>query len=142
STSPTRRPAAEPRIICGAAGQPFARPSPRHRDLIALVEAGAPVACAPDASPSARARFLPMTMRPGLLVPLLVLACLAPGAVQAQGLASPFGTVSQRVDSTTIGVEYYRPAVRGRAIFGSLIRWGRLWTPGANWATTLEVNHD
>lgn len=73
---------------------------------------------------------------------LVLLASLAPGAVQAQGLASPFGTVTQRIDSTTIAVEYYRPSVRGRAIFGALVHWDRLWTPGANWATTLEVNHD
>jgi len=82
-----------------------------------------------------------MAIRPGVFA-LSLLVLPAPRAVEAQGLASPFGTVSQRVDSTTISLEYYRPSVRGRAIFGSLIRWGRLWTPGANWATTLEVNHD
>jgi hypothetical protein len=61
---------------------------------------------------------------------------------RAQQLASPFGTVSQRIDSTTMTMEYYRPSARGRAIFGRLVRWGEMWTPGANWATTLEVNRD
>jgi hypothetical protein len=60
----------------------------------------------------------------------------------AQSLASPLGTVSQKVDSTTISVEYYRPSVRGRRIFGAMVGWGELWTPGANWATTLEVTRD
>jgi len=61
---------------------------------------------------------------------------------RSQALASPFATISQKVDSTTITVEYYRPSVRGRAIFGRLVPWGTLWTPGANWATTLEVDRD
>ena len=65
-----------------------------------------------------------------------------PGSAPAQSRASPFGTVSQLIDSTTITVEYYRPSVRGRAIFGRLVKWGEVWTPGANWATTLELNRD
>jgi hypothetical protein len=64
------------------------------------------------------------------------------GTARAQSLASPFGNVSQRIDSTTITVEYYRPSARGRKIFGGLVRWGEVWTPGANWATTLEVTRD
>ena len=59
-----------------------------------------------------------------------------------QALASPFATVSQKIDSTTITVEYYRPSARGRTIFGRIVRWGTVWTPGANWATTLEVDRD
>ena len=50
--------------------------------------------------------------------------------------------VSQKIDSTTITIEYYRPSARGRNIFGSLVRYGELWTPGANWATTIETNRD
>jgi hypothetical protein len=69
----------------------------------------------------------------------VVLLALVPAGSNAQSLASPFGTVSQTVDSTTITVDYYRPSVRGRQIFGRLVRWNELWTPGANWATTLEV---
>src|SRR5881397_3296849 len=64
------------------------------------------------------------------------------GRAPAQGLASPRGSVMQIVDSATVTVEYYRPSMRGRAIFGRLVRWGDLWTPGANWATTLEIDRD
>ncbi len=78
-------------------------------------------------------------MRRFALVPLLAL--IAP-RLGAQGLASPFGSVMQKVDSTTVRVEYYRPSVRGRNIFGAQVRWGVTWTPGANWATTLDVDHD
>src|SRR5690349_15103879 len=65
-----------------------------------------------------------------------------PIAANAQALASPFSTISQKIDSTTITVEYYRPSVRGREVFGRLVKWGQVWTPGANWATTLEVDRD
>ncbi len=77
----------------------------------------------------------------GITVALL-LAVVSGSPAHAQSLASPFGTVSQRIDSTTMTVEYYRPSARGRTIFGRLVRWGDLWTPGANWATTLEVSRD
>ena len=73
---------------------------------------------------------------------IALLIVVLPSVTTAQALASPFATVSQKVDSTTITVEYYRPAVRGRVIFGKLIPWGTVWTPGANWATTLEVDRD
>jgi hypothetical protein len=71
---------------------------------------------------------------------LLILA--SGGTAGAQSLASPLGAVSQKVDSTTITIEYYRPSVRGRRIFGGIVGWGEVWTPGANWATTLEVTRD
>lgn len=72
----------------------------------------------------------------------LLPAIIPSSAAGAQGLASPFGTISQKIDSTVITIEYYRPSARGRTIFGGLVRWGELWTPGANWATTLEVTRD
>jgi hypothetical protein len=60
----------------------------------------------------------------------------------AQVLASEPAKVVQTVDGTTITVEYYRPVARGRELFGGLVEWGTTWTPGANWATTLEVDKD
>ncbi len=55
-------------------------------------------------------------------------------------LASQFATVSQDVSGTTITVEYYRPLARGRTLFGGVVKWDDWWTPGANWATTLETS--
>lgn len=54
--------------------------------------------------------------------------------------ASEKATVSQTVDGTTIAVEYSRPSARGRELFGALVPWDVVWTPGANWATTLELS--
>jgi hypothetical protein len=53
---------------------------------------------------------------------------------------SQHGTVSQTVGSTTITIEYDRPVARGRTLFPGVVSWGSTWTPGANWATTLEVD--
>jgi hypothetical protein len=68
---------------------------------------------------------------------------LAP-ALAAQIRASELASVSQTVDGTKISIEYSRPRARGRdAIFGTKnVSWDEVWTPGANYATSLETNHD
>jgi hypothetical protein len=71
-----------------------------------------------------------------------LLLSVGAGPGEAQVFASEHGVAAQTVNGTTFTVEYYRPAARGRELFGKLVRWGREWTPGANWATTLEVDHD
>jgi hypothetical protein len=74
---------------------------------------------------------------------LLGVLLLAPAALAAQVRASERGSVSQTVDGTTITIEYSRPVARGRdSLFGKVVHWGDVWTPGANWATTLEVDKD
>lgn len=62
-----------------------------------------------------------------------------PTAATAQIRASERSTLTQTVDGTVIRLDYARPRLRGRApIFGKVVKWGEVWTPGANWATTLE----
>jgi hypothetical protein len=59
----------------------------------------------------------------------------------AQQRASERGQVTQIVNGTTITVDFSRPSARGRAeLFGGVVHWGEMWTPGANYATTLEVD--
>jgi hypothetical protein len=73
-----------------------------------------------------------------------LVCCVAlgtPVALSAQVRASERGSVSQTVDGTVITVDYSRPQARGRdQLFGRVVHWGDVWTPGANWATTLEVS--
>src|SRR5512143_2421518 len=70
-------------------------------------------------------------------------SCVALSPAGAQGRLSEKGLVSQTVGNTTITVEYYRPAARGRAdLIPGVVHWGQWWTPGANWATTIEVDRD
>ena len=77
-----------------------------------------------------------------LLVASLSLCLLAPNA-DCQLLASEPGAVSQPVDGTKLTLTYHRPRARGRTgVFGTTVRWGETWTPGANFATRLEVSKD
>ena len=71
----------------------------------------------------------------------LALLLLVPAGLSAQMRASERGSVSQTIDGTVITIDYSRPQVRGRdSLFGGVEKWGAVWTPGANYATTLEVN--
>jgi len=66
-----------------------------------------------------------------------------PSIGSAQIRASERGVAAQTVDGTTITIDYARPQVRQRdSIFGGVVHWGEMWTPGANWATTFTVDKD
>lgn len=69
---------------------------------------------------------------------------LAPSVAFAQIRASELGSVSQTIDGTKITIDYSRPRARGRdTLFTKFdMKWGFVWTPGANWATTIDVDHD
>lgn len=73
----------------------------------------------------------------------LLLCALVPLDLIAQVRASELASVSQTVDGTVISLEYSRPRIRGRkAVFGDEVKWLEVWTPGANWATTLDLTKD
>lgn len=55
---------------------------------------------------------------------------------------SQHGSVSQHIADTTITIEYNRPVARGRELFGSLVPWGRVWCPGADTCTSIELTTD
>ena len=57
-------------------------------------------------------------------------------------MSSERGSVSQIVDGTSIEVNYGRPRLRGRIAFGGVVHWGEMWTPGANFATTIRFGKD
>ncbi len=78
-----------------------------------------------------------------MILRTIAIALLAvPLPLAAQVRASELATMSQVIDGTRITVEYSRPRARGRTtLFGTkFVRWGETWTPGANWATTLDVS--
>ena len=65
------------------------------------------------------------------------------GTVEAQIVASERSTLSQTIDGTVITIDYARPSRRGRdPLFGGVMPYGEIITPGANMATTLEVSKD
>jgi len=83
-----------------------------------------------------------MTRRPAPYVLLtLFVAPLIAGDASAQWIpASQHGSVTQRVGLTDIAVSYNRPVARGRRLFGELVRWGHIWHPGADSATTITFS--
>ena len=55
-------------------------------------------------------------------------------------IKSQRGTVTQRIATTDISIDYGRPVARGREIYGSLVPYGRIWHPGANDATSMTLS--
>jgi tetratricopeptide (TPR) repeat protein len=53
---------------------------------------------------------------------------------------SPKGHLSQVVGNTLIEIDYERPAVRQRVIFGELVPWNQLWRTGAGKCTRISFD--
>jgi hypothetical protein len=76
-----------------------------------------------------------------LVAAALIAWPLADGGAQVR--ASERSGLTQTVNGTVITVDYSRPRVRGRSpVFGKVVEWGEVWTPGANWATTFDFTRD
>ena len=55
---------------------------------------------------------------------------------------SPLQTVTQAFGLGEIKVEYSRPSIKGRVVFGELVPYGKMWRTGANNATKITVGED
>ncbi len=55
---------------------------------------------------------------------------------------SPSSTLTQTVGLTDITIKYSRPGVKGRAIWGALVPYDKVWRAGANEATTISFSDD
>lgn len=66
----------------------------------------------------------------------------APLIATAQKLPqpSPLCKIEQVVGLTTIKIEYSRPSMKDRAIFGDIVPYGEVWRTGANKCTTIEFD--
>lgn len=73
-----------------------------------------------------------------ILLPVAAMAISFSAIAQDLPKASPQGEVEQVVGLTKVEVEYSRPSVRERQIFGGLLPFGKLWRLGANKNTTIE----
>lgn len=56
--------------------------------------------------------------------------------------ASPNTVVKQTVGLTEVELDYNRPSMRGRAVFGDLVPFGRLWRTGANKNSMVTFGDD
>lgn len=55
---------------------------------------------------------------------------------------SPFSKVEQKVGLTDVTLEYSRPGMRGREIFGNLVPYGEVWRTGANANTKITFSDE
>jgi hypothetical protein len=63
-------------------------------------------------------------------------ACAQPPRIRP----SQPGAVEQSIGATRIRIVYNRPLARGRTLFGDVVKWGRVWTPGADSATLISFS--
>lgn len=85
-------------------------------------------------------------MRKKLLIFALLVICFASQAQVQIPSQSPAGSVSSVVGLTEIKIEYFRPKVKGRKIFGTennvLVPYGKIWRTGANGGTKISFSDD
>ena len=55
---------------------------------------------------------------------------------------SPSQTVKQAFALSDISIDYSRPSVKGRVIFGDIVPFGKIWRTGANGATKIAFGED
>lgn len=78
------------------------------------------------------------------LLSMAIILCLSismSGQITAPA-PSPLGKIEQKVGLTDVTVEYSRPGMRGRTIFGDLVPYGEIWRTGANSNTIISFSDD
>lgn len=76
---------------------------------------------------------------------LLLTVLLFTVSLSAQGKKiqkSQSATVIQTVGLASVQIDYSRPQMKGREIFGSLVKYNNVWRTGANFCTTINVDKD
>jgi hypothetical protein len=82
-------------------------------------------------------------MRTLLLSAAALAALCTPSQAQLQlPKKSPKASTTQTLAATEITIDYHRPAVRGRTIWGDLVPYDKTWRAGANNATTVSFGGD
>jgi tetratricopeptide (TPR) repeat protein len=73
---------------------------------------------------------------------LLLLSNATIGQALKVPAPSPVQTIKQAFALSDISLEYSRPSVKGRVIFGDLVPFGKIWRTGANGATKITFGED
>jgi len=80
------------------------------------------------------------------LTAAVIIAATSGASLQAQQLKvpapSPLQTVKQAFALSDISIEYSRPGVKNRVIFGDIVPFGKVWRTGANGATKITFGED
>jgi len=78
-------------------------------------------------------------------ITLVLFVVLASFSLEAQiktPQPSPSSKLMQTVGLTDVTVDYSRPSMRGRTIFGDLVPYDKLWRTGANGRTKITFSND
>ncbi len=81
-------------------------------------------------------------MKKLLLITLVFVMSYTVNAQIQTPAPSPNAKLEQVVGLTNVAIEYSRPAMRGRAIYGNLVPYGKVWRTGANLRTTITFSDD
>ena len=76
-----------------------------------------------------------------LLVAVFATSILTFGQIKTPA-PSPFSKVEQKVGLTDMTLEYSRPSMKGRTIFGDLVPYEKTWRTGANANTKITFSTD
>lgn len=77
-----------------------------------------------------------------LLILFLAVGTMSSTAQIKTPAPSPYSKLMQTVGLTDVEVEYSRPAMRGRTIFGDLVPFNKIWRTGANARTKITFGND
>ncbi|MFL6245014.1 MAG: DUF2911 domain-containing protein [Thermoanaerobaculia bacterium] len=81
-------------------------------------------------------------MRKTITLALALITALSVSAQVRTPRPSPSATLMQTVGLTDVTIKYSRPGVKGRAIWGALVPYDKVWRTGANEATTISFSDD
>ncbi|MCK5637313.1 MAG: DUF2911 domain-containing protein, partial [Flavobacteriaceae bacterium] len=81
-------------------------------------------------------------MKTKLLTLLIVLTSFTFQAQIKAPQPSPTSKVEQKIGLTDVTLEYSRPSMRGRTIYGDLVPYGKKWRTGANANTNITFSTD
>lgn len=85
-------------------------------------------------------------MKKSILIVLLIISCFISEAQVQTPAPSPAGSVSTTVGLTNIKIDYSRPRIKGRKIFGTdanvVVPFGKIWRTGANTGTKITFSDD
>ena len=81
-----------------------------------------------------------------LFLPLVLAVSFSISSTNAQTLKtpapSPLQTIKQNFGIGEVSLEYSRPSVKNRVIFGDVVPYGTIWRTGANASTKITIGED
>ena len=81
------------------------------------------------------------TLAATCLIILIISMPLVAQRANTEPRLSPNAVVSQTIGTSIVTIEYGRPGVKGRTIWGELVPYNTVWRVGANEATNIQFSN-